>query len=349
MRLIRILGFGVFLTVLSYVLFSFFWIQDSSQEKIRVYTYSSFASSWGPGGELAKKFYERFGVRVHFVDVGDAGLLVERVKVDTAQSKVDVVLGLDQLLQPEARKEIDWKSVNLSQFRWAKDFKEFSLISGQNHIFVPFDWAPLSFVARRSEGLSEITDFQGLLVEELKSKIGIQDPRTSTPGLQFLFWVLATQGEEEGFEYLRQLFKQLHSVSPSWGKSYGLYQKGHLKTVLSYLTSPVYHWQEDRKRDHYPIVFPEGHIVQVEYVAIPEKTTKPHLAEKFVHYLLSKEAQKIIMEKNFMFPVIARVRQRTLFQDLPRVQFVGKDRVDELLARKKELVKRWAQIRRNYE
>ena len=349
MRLVRVLGFGFFLTVVSYICFSFFWIQDSSQQKIRVYTYSSFASSWGPGGELAKKFYERFGVRVHFVDVGDAGLLVERVKVDAADSKVDVVLGLDQLLQPEAREEVEWRPVNLNQFKWAEDFKEFSPISRGRHIFVPFDWAPLSFVARRSDGLSEITDFQGLLIEDLKLKIGIQDPRTSTPGLQFLFWVLATQGEEEGFEYLRQLSDQLHSVSPSWGKSYGLYQKGHLKTVLSYLTSPVYHWQEERERNHYPIVFPKGHIVQAEYVAIPKQTQKPQLAEKFVHYLLSKEAQKIIMQKNFMFPVIAGVRQRTLFQELPRVQFLGKDRIDELLAKKKELVEKWTQIRRNYE
>ncbi len=346
MRLVLVLSVGFLFTILSYSLFSFFWGHGSTKKMIRVYTYSSFASSWGPGAELAKKFEKRFNVKVIFVNVGEAGLLVERVKLDSSQKKVDVVLGLDQLLLSEAQEKLNWEKIKLKKIEWDKDFLNFTSTPVEEGRFVPIDWAPLSFIARQRDNLSMIDGFEGLLAEGLERGIGLQDPRTSTVGLQFLFWVMATKGENEGFFYLKKLFHNIHSVSPSWGKSYGLFQKGNLKTVLSYFTSPIYHWKEDNRRDYHPIVFKEGHIVQLEYAAISRETKNLELSQSFIRYLLTQEAQKIIMERNFMFPVIDGVRRGTLFDELPNVKLIEKQKIDRFLLRKKELIKKWVNSRR---
>ncbi|HVK61428.1 MAG TPA: hypothetical protein VM432_07755, partial [Bdellovibrionales bacterium] len=60
---------------------------------LRVISYSSFVNSWGPGPEIVKRFTEETGIAVDLQDGGDAGLLLEKMKLFPA----DVVVGLDGL------------------------------------------------------------------------------------------------------------------------------------------------------------------------------------------------------------------------------------------------------------
>ena len=351
MRLMGTLFLGFFLTALSYWWFSFFWEDYQPQENLRVYTYSSFSSSWGPGRKLAERFEERFNIKINFIDVGDTVLLMERVKLDAPKYKVDLVIGLDRFLLSEASKDWSWHKVELPYIKWAADLKKIeSPVVVDNH-FVPLDWGPLAFVYRTKDDVPPVEKFDDLLKDFFDHSIGIQDPRTSTPGMQFLIWVLAVKGEKEGFEYLKKLLEKVHSVAPSWGKSYGLYQRGVLKTTASYLTSPVYHWKEEetegkKQKNHQPMVFKEGHVAQIEYMAIPKGTKKLKIAKKLMEYLLSAEGQKIIMEKNFMFPVVEGVKKGTFFEELPHVKIIENKKTEAFFKNRSELIKKWEQIRR---
>jgi thiamine transport system substrate-binding protein len=79
----------------------------------------------------------------------------------------------------------------------------------KNEYFVPYDWGVLSFVARKSSGISMTLSLDDLMQTQFASKIALQDPRTSSVGLQFLMWVLKVKGEEEGFEYIKKMMKQV--------------------------------------------------------------------------------------------------------------------------------------------
>jgi thiamine transport system substrate-binding protein len=107
--------------------------------------------------------------------------------------------------------------------------------------------------------------------------------------------------------------EQAHSFSPSWSTSYGLFTKKQTKLAFSYLTSPIYHEQEEKNSNYVALKFKEPHPIQFEFVGIPEICKNCELAEQFVNMMLSNQGQKIIMEKNYMFPVMKGVREKTPF------------------------------------
>ena len=72
--------------------------------------------------------------------------------------------------------------------------------------------------------------------------------------------------------------------------------------------------------------------MQVEFVGIPSTCRECALAEKFVEHLQKPAAQKLIMERNFMLPVIKGLEEGTVFAELPELKTIrtgtGKDLSD---------------------
>src|SRR5690606_8797689 len=75
----------------------------TAQEKLTIYTYESFTSEWGPGPQVEKAFESECGCDVEFVAVADGVALLNRVKLEGASTKADIVLGLDTNLTAEAK------------------------------------------------------------------------------------------------------------------------------------------------------------------------------------------------------------------------------------------------------
>jgi thiamine transport system substrate-binding protein len=289
-----------------------------AKKTLTVFAYTSFVSSWGPGPRIKKEFEDHFNANLEFVDVGDAGLLVQRLKfIDN--EKVDVVLGLDQLHIVAAGAATSWMSLKEINFEPSKALIELGL--DRSHLpegFLPFDWSPMSFVYKKTV-TKPPTQLAGLLDERFRGKISIPDPHSSTPGLQFVFFVLSSLGEQKGVEFLKHLALTKPKITSSWSTSYGLYQKGQVDLTFSYLTSPVYHWIEESDLTQQPVLMTEPSVTQVEFAGIPQRCTECELAVEFVHFLLQPEMQAHIMNKNYMFPVIEGVVETSVFKDLPPV------------------------------
>ena len=75
----------------------------AAQEKLTVYTYESFTAEWGPGPQVEKAFEAECGCDVEFVAVADGVALLNRLKLEGASTKADIVLGLDTNLTAEAK------------------------------------------------------------------------------------------------------------------------------------------------------------------------------------------------------------------------------------------------------
>lgn len=303
--------------------------KEISRPTVRVLSYSGFVNSWGPGPEIAMKFFEATGMNVELHDGGDAGLLLKKLDLFPA----DVVIGFDQANLPEAEATRAWRDINPGNALGAPWSK------GR---FVAFDWSPMAFIYRQGEvepprSLGDLTD------ERFRGSIVLQDPRTSTPGLQFLLWVLDEMGMDEGFEFLKRLKPNIHSVSSGWSTAYGIFKKGQAKLAFSYLTSPTYHWLEEKDRRYQAATFSSGHPVQIEFVAVPESCENCEGAEGFARFLLKPEIQEFIMNRNFMFPVVESAKAGE-FLKLPSVRTLDPDLQIELMRKKNEIFARWRDL-----
>lgn len=308
---------------------------------LRVFGYSSFTGRFGPGPLLKAEFEKSCNCKVEFIEGSDSGILLQRLKIEGESLGADLVVGLDQFDLSKATAEQQWRKMSLGNLN-VYDVVKPALA---NNNFVPYDWGALSFVMRTGELKKVPTKLDDLLDPELSKKISLQDPRTSSPGMQFLYWLVRSKGEEEAFKFLQKLMPQVHSFSPTWSAAYGIFTSKQTKLAYSYVTSPLYHELEEKKKDYQALVFAEPLPVQFEFVGIPEFCRHCELAEKFVNLMLSPEGQKIIMEKNYMMPVMKGVREGTAFgavpeyKTLPEFEIMPTAEVDRLL-------KRWTEVRR---
>lgn len=286
-----------------------------SHDALRVMTYSSFMSSWGPGPEIAKRFRQETGVPVEFQDAGDAGLILEKLKL----FPVDTVVGLDGLSLEQAHERMKWRGE-----------------------FVAIDSAPLAFVYRLGE-IDPPKSLNDLADKRFAGAIALEDPRTSTPGLEFLLWVLESFGEEQGFKFLASLKPNLHSVSPSWSGAYGAFTKKQAKLAFSYATSPIYHLIEEKNNSYRAAIFASGHPVQTEFAGIPADCSRCTDAEKFIAFLGTKEIQALIMNKNYMMPALHSAADETPFA-LVSVPELNLAHAQEFLKRRNEIFEKWRQL-----
>lgn len=293
-----------------------FWFKASSGAGtyLTVLTYSSFMSSWGPGPEIAAGFEKEFGIQIKFIDVGDAGLLIQRLKF-LPEEEIDVVVGIDQLQILEASQAEPWEALADIHFKPSERISRLGF-EDRPESFIPFDWSPLSFVFREKKTKPPLS-LKDLLHPEWQGLISLPDPRMSTPGLQFVFFVYNSFGDEEAGRFLDKLKEQKPLIGSSWSTSYGLYQKEKVNLSFSYITSPIYHWREESDFDHKSVLFKEPLPVQIEFAAVPKRTKKASAAKDFVSYLLTPPTQSVIMNKNFMFPVVQGVEGSSEFQKLP--------------------------------
>jgi thiamine transport system substrate-binding protein len=308
---------------------------------LRVFGYASFTGQWGPGPKLKEIFEKDCDCQVQYIEGSDSGVLLQRLKMEGEGLGADLLIGLDQFDLQKALSEQKWRELNISGLDAYDEVKP----TLQNSYFVPYDWGVIAFVTRKNEFSTPPASLDDLLAPELKNKIALEDPRTSSPGMQFLYWVIHEKGEEEGFKYIQKMMDQAHSFSPSWATAYGLFTKKQAKMVLSYVTSPVFHQVEEKSNDFVALQFKEPHPLQFEFVGIPEFCRNCELAERFVNLMLSGPGQKLIMEKNYMFPIVKNVKEGTPFGNLPAFKAINDFKIPSNQDVER-LLKKWSDLRR---
>ncbi|OOH90368.1 thiamine ABC transporter substrate binding subunit [Pasteurellaceae bacterium 15-036681] len=264
---------------------------------LTVYTYDSFASKWGPAPQLEKMFEEECKCDVKFMPFEDGVTMFNRVRLEGKKTKADVMLGIDNFVLPEAEKSqlfvphnIDTQNLELAE-KW------------QNATFLPFDFGEYAFIYDK-EKLANPPKSLKELVERQDLKVIYQDPRTSTVGRGFLFWLNNVYGDKAEQAW-KDLAKHTVTVGKGWSETYGAFLKGESDLVLSYTTSPLYHQWHDKTDKYVAANFEEGHLVQTEVAAISKYSKHPELAEQFLAFLHQPASQKVISYSNVMKPVIS--------------------------------------------
>ena len=292
----------------------------SGKPVLYVTAYSSFLSLTGPGRFLKDKFESRCSCKIQYAKAADSAGLLQRAALPVKQ---DLIIGLDQLSLEEADLSL-FEKTPLSQ-------PENLLPEMQNLPYPcpPLNYAPIGWIVRGNRGPKSFPD---LLREE---KISFPDPRTSSLGLLLLYWLNNSfRGDEEALKnFLQKLKPKVYGGSlPSWSLSYGFFQRGRVRVSLSYLSSLAYHAIEEGQSkaadrisaddaqqaapQYQFAVFKGGVPRQTEFACVLKKSRQKKSARQFVNFLLSREAQDIIMRRNYMFPATQNVR-KGVFAELP--------------------------------
>lgn len=308
-----------------------------------IYAYSSFTAAWGPGPLLIKKFEEECHCKLRLINGEDSRRLLNRLQVEKERSGADLVIGINDWDVDEAVDTLGFQAFRGSQ-PWTQWLEENSLSVKPTLLtsgLVPFDWGMLSINTKKESDFAKARNWSELLKILPDHSLTISDPRTSAPGWAFLSWLVGLYGTEGAFQFLEKLSPKLSVIASDWSASYGLFQKGQSAAAFSYVTSPLYHLIEE-KDDHYRALELEEPLpVQLELAGVLRFCQHCDRAQKFLDFLLSDEAQKILMSKNYMFPLNPQVTKGTPWDIQNKFK---KQRVESLSSSERRiLLEKWTQ------
>lgn len=265
-------------------------------QTLTIYTYSSFASDWGPGPAIKQAFEAECDCQLQYVALDDGVSILNRLRLEGKHSKADVILGLDNNLLEAA------KATGLLA-KHQQTIPELNLPGGwSDPIFLPYDYGYFAFIYN-AEQLSNPPQSFAELLERPELTLLYQDPRTSTPGQGLMLWVEKLY-DEQASQVWQNLAKRTVAVTKGWSESYGMFLKGEADLVLSYTSSPAYHIEAEQQYQYQAAQFSEGHYLQTEVAAILNTSQQPALAQHFMRFMLSPAFQQHIAAGNWMYPVI---------------------------------------------
>lgn len=267
----------------------------SAGNKLTVYTYESFTADWGPGPQVEKAFETTCGCDLEFISVADGVALLNRLKLEGEATKADIVLGLDTNLTADA----DATGLFAPH---GVDLGNVDVPGGWNDsTFVPFDYGHFAVIYDTEKLATPPASLAELVAMSGETKIAIQDPRTSTPGLGLVLWMRSVYGDDAAKAWA-DLSDSVLTVTPGWSEAYGLFTGGEAEMVLSYTTSPAYHMIAESSDRYQAASFTDGHYLQIEVAGTTVKGAENELSAKFLTFMTSPGFQDIIPETNWMFP-----------------------------------------------
>lgn len=280
----------------------------ANKPSLNVYTYDSFTSKYGPASELKALFENDCECEVKFLPFQDGVTMFNRIRLEGAKSKADVMLGIDQSVMSEAE-----KSGLFAEHSLQNNAPNLPL-AWNNSYFLPYDFGEYAFIYNKTKLVNPPKSLKEL-VERQDLKVIYQDPRTSTVGRGLLYWINHVYAQESRTAW-ETLSKHTVTVGKGWSETYGAFLKGESDLVLSYTTSPLYHQWHEKTDDYVAASFEEGHLVQVEVAGVLKSSKQQQLAQQFLSFLQQPQAQKIIAYKNVMKPINAELADKA-FSELP--------------------------------
>jgi thiamine transport system substrate-binding protein len=262
---------------------------------LTIYTYDAFAAEWGPAPKLKEVFEKTCECTVSFVTADSSIGALRKVQLEGAETKADIILGLDTNIAEAAR------ATGLFAEHDADQTKLDVPVTWTDATFLPFDYSYFAFVYDSENVKTPPASFAELAALPDDFKIIVQDPRSSTPGLGLVLWMRDAYGDKAP-EMWKKLAPKILTVTKGWSDAYGLFLKGEADMVLSYTTSPAYHLIAENDAKYKAAAFSEGHYLQVEVAGILKSSKHPELAKKFMQFMLSDAFQDIIPTTNWTYP-----------------------------------------------
>jgi len=234
---------------------------------------------------------------VKLVKFTDTGKILGRIKLERANPRADLIIGLTPTSAKLAKSENLLKKYG--------EIRELSQVDSQ-YIFdkegyvIPYDFGGLAIVYNPNKISNNPSSFEDII--KMKKQLIISDPRTSSTGQDFLLWTIAIY-KNDWKDFWKKLKPAILNVTSGWSEAFSKFEAGEASMMLSYATDGAYAFYNYNSTKYKTFVPQEGGYIQKEGAAIVNGSKNPELAKKFLIYLLSDKFQKEIPLNQWMFPV----------------------------------------------
>ena len=292
-------------------------------QTLTVLTHDSFAISQ----EVMDEFTKQTGIKITFLQAGDAGEVVNRAILTKKRPLADVLYGIDNSLLARAINEdifLPYQSPALTNVNPRYRFDPSYSVTPIDVGYVNFNLDDAYFEENKLEPPADITQ---LTNEIYKGLTVVANPTTSSPGLAFMLATLARFGETGDYtwlDYWADLRDNDISVVAGWNEAYyTAFSRygGDRPIVLSYATSPAAELMfSETPIDEPPtsnLLCNQCAFEQIEAVGILKGTKNPEAAQQFIDFMLSQIFQTDIAPNMFVYPVVEGITLPEAFSFSP--------------------------------
>jgi len=290
------------------------------ENKLIIYTYDYFfglTNETLEGGIydlIFKRFEELYGVQIEirFFDGARnillAALQEQRMGVRTA----DLLIGLDNIVVQEAKKAGILEKISTEDLENLSKIRSDLIENFDPDLYaVPYDFGPIAFIYDSERiNLTELT-FEDFYNETMASYLVTEDPTQSTTGVAFLLWEIGIYEKLLNKDWKEWWYKVKDKIiiAKSWGDAYFNYflnEEAGRPIVVSYLTSPVYHYLYENTTRYQPMLVRYNNKwyawFQIQGIGIVKDSPMKDVALKFIDWILSNEVQSLVIENDIMLP-----------------------------------------------
>lgn len=273
---------------------------------VRLLTHDSFAIS----DETLAEFTRQTGLTVEVLRAGDAGTVVNQAILTRAAPLADVLYGVDNSFLSRA---LDEGIFEPYQPEAAADLPAELQLDAQGRV-TAIDYGDVCVNYDKdafADGPPPAT-LQQLADPAHSSRLVVENPATSSPGLAFMLATIARFGESGDYtwlDYWADLRANDVLVVSDWNDAYygqfsGGSGEGDRPLVVSYATSPAAEVVfADPPTDVAPTgVIDDGCFRQVELAGVLTGATNPSGGQQLIDFMLSPDFQADIPLNMFVFP-----------------------------------------------
>ncbi|EPD34070.1 ABC transporter periplasmic binding protein, thiB subfamily [Propionimicrobium lymphophilum ACS-093-V-SCH5] len=270
-------------------------------KEVTLVAYDSF-----PAKDIQPGFEAATGYKLNVIEGGDSAELTNKLVVSKDNPLGDVAVGMDNntALTAYEKGVFDDSGVKLPE-----GVEKYSLADADH--LVPFDRSQycINYDEKwlKDKNITAPTSLADLTKPEYKDMLIVEDPRKSTPGMGFMTATIAAQGED-WTSYWSALKDNGVEIADGWTEAFAKFSsnEGGTKPMMAgFASSSAYPTGEDEAGNEiYNMKTLAGSCYDaVEYMGLLKGAKNVDGAKALIEYLVTTEAQEIISEANYMYPV----------------------------------------------
>jgi len=282
---------------------------SQSGRTLSIATYSSFTGDETAGNWLKTAFEsENPDTTVEFQTAENGVNEFIQRKSEGAPIDADLFIGLNtgELVRADEQLDDPLFAATGDEVDSADSIKPELNFDPDNRV-LPYDTGYISLVYDEDE-VDEPTNFETLLDPAYENGLITQNAQQSDPGRAFLLWTVHEMGADGYLDYWSGLVDNGVQIISDWGPAYEAYQNEEAPMVVSYSTDQVFYNGEgvDMSRHQVGFLNDQGYA-NPEGMAQFVDADNPELAQQFMSFMLTDEAQSEIAVRNVQFPAVEGV------------------------------------------
>lgn len=318
------------------VSFSFFGCQkknNSISTELKVYSIIHEEETVA----LTELFTEKTGIPVSFLRAS-TGELVNRVINEKDNPQADVLLGGASSYHIQAAKE---GALEAYVSPLAKNLPDYAV--AQDNTWTGFCVLTLGIginderYAKLFPDIPRPQSWEDLLNPAYKGEIVLTNPVASSTAYLFVQNQLQRLGWDKGWDYLLTLAPLVGQFPDSGSAPAKLIGTGEYSLGVSYIHALAKYRAEGFKVS---MIVPENTVGDVDCISIMKNTKNLKAAQKFVDFMLSKEAQELMSSIDFTIPVNPQAKGADGSVPVSDLVLIDYD-VKKASEQKDEVLKKW--------